>query len=109
MNKEFKLSVVEIAKELKITPSAVSRYLNLERGRVINIFDFPEIVKELKLLANDIISNHPSRNEIELRLFKIALHALRKKYLCGYHQKLYPSETSPTCRICPEIFSEIKS
>ncbi|MCS7108951.1 MAG: hypothetical protein RMH77_04980 [Sulfolobales archaeon] len=107
MHKEFKLSVVEIARALKITPSAVSRYLNLERGYVINISNNEEITKELKSLAMDVMSGNLGRSEVDLRILKIAIKALRRKWICSYHRRFYPRDLTPNCSICSEIFCEL--
>lgn len=108
MNNELKMSEVEIAKKLKITPSAVSRYLSRERGTTIEVSRFPDIDRELTTLAKDLIAQDLDWLTIETRLLKISLLVMSKKYLCEFHYKLQPVIDPVRCRVCPEVFSTVK-
>ncbi len=108
MYRELKINEVEIAKKLKITPSAVSRYLKRERGVAIEITNFKDIDKELTILAKDIATQNLDFLTIEIRLLKISILAMSKKYLCEFHHKIHPSINPTKCKICPEVFSTTK-
>lgn len=103
------MSVVEIAKKLKMSPSAVSRYLRSERGTTVEVARFPDIEYELKKLARDLITQDLDWLAVETRLLRISLLAMSKKYLCGLHHELQPSIDPVNCRICPELFSQTSS
>ncbi len=105
MSSEFKMSEVEIAKKLKITPSAVSRYLSRERGVAVEVNRFPDIDGEVMALARDLATQDLDWLTIETRLLKISLLAMSRKYLCEFHHKLQPIIDPARCRICPELFS----
>ncbi|MEM4824032.1 MAG: transcriptional regulator [Zestosphaera sp.] len=109
MNKELRMSEVEIARKLKITPSAVSRYLSSERGTAIDLTRFPDLDRELSKLAKDLIARDLDWLTIEARLLEISLLAMSRKYLCGLHHKLQPIIDPVKCRICPEFFSTSKT
>jgi len=104
MSSELRMSEVEIAKKLKMTPSAVSRYLRRERGATIDVARFPDIDKELAKLAKDLTTQDLNWLTIETRLLKISLLAMSKKYLCDLHHRLYPVVDPVNCRVCPEVF-----
>ncbi len=106
MNKELKMSEVEIARKLKITPSAVSRYLRGERGSTIEISTITDINEELTKIAKDLSTQDLDFLEIEARLLKITIQAMSKKYICWFHQKIQQSIDPANCKICPEIFSQ---
>lgn len=108
MSKELKMSEVRIAKKLSITPSAVSRYLSRERGTALDITRFSDLDRELSTLARDLATRDLDWTTIEIRLLKISLLAMSRKYLCELHYKLHPVVDPAKCRICPEIFSTTK-
>ncbi|MFN3268716.1 MAG: transcriptional regulator, partial [Zestosphaera sp.] len=106
MSKELRMSEVEIARKLKITPSAVSRYLRGERGSAIEVSVITDINEELTKLARDLSTRDLDFLEIEARLLKITVRAMSKKYLCWFHQKIQQSIDPVSCRVCPEVFSQ---
>lgn len=108
MSNGLKMSEVEIARKLRITPSAASRYLSRERGTTIEVSRFPEIDRELTMLAKDLITQDLDWLTIEARLLKISLLVMSKKYLCEFHHKLQPAIDPIRCRICPEVFSTVR-
>ncbi len=105
MHEELKLSRVEVARKLGISPSAVSRYLHRERGAMVEVSGKPELMSELRRLATEIVRGDMSQYEIEVELLRIAFRALSGKHFCGYHQRLEPEIDPAACSICPELFS----
>lgn len=89
---------------MRISQSAVSRYLYRERGASIDVSRHPELMREIKALADEVAHGDLSWYDLESRLLRIALHALSRKYFCSYHQRLDPEVNPATCRICPETF-----
>lgn len=106
MSRELRMSEVEIARKLKITPSAVSRYLRGERGSAIEVSVITDINEELAKLARDLSTRDLDFLEIEARLLKITIRAMSKKYLCWFHKKIQQSIDPVSCRVCPEVFSQ---
>ncbi len=105
MHEELKLSRIEVARKLGISPSAVSRYLYHERGAMIEIPKNSELINDMSKLAEEIAYKDLSQRDVEIRLLKITLNALSKRYFCNFHQKLEPEVNLMTCHICPELFS----
>lgn len=108
MNSEMKMSEVEIATKLKMSPSAISRYLRGERGTAIEVARFPDTDRELATLAKDLATQDLDWLIIETRLLKISLITMSRKYLCEFHHKLQPLVDPVSCRTCPELFSSRK-
>ncbi|WP_456423878.1 transcriptional regulator [Thermococcus sp.] len=95
----------EIAGLLHVTQSAVSRYLNMDRGALIDISKFRDIDRDLKRLADEIIEFRPSEYEIHTELIRIALKMLGKGYVCSFHASIDPGVNPAECRVCIELFS----
>lgn len=98
------LKQTEIAELLHITQSAVSRYLNMDRGALIDVPRFPDIDSELRSFADEIIEKKPGEYEIHRRLVEITLKMLSKGYVCSFHAKIDPEVDPNTCKICIELF-----
>ena len=102
--KEHKLTQTQVAELLHITQSAVSRYLRMNRGALIEVSKFPDIDADLRKLAEEIIRKKPSEYQIHAELVKIALKMLGKGYLCSLHEKIDPEVNPTECRICIDLF-----
>ncbi|NJE07742.1 winged helix-turn-helix transcriptional regulator [Thermococcus sp. M39] len=102
--KEYKLTQTQVAELLHITQSAVSRYLRMNRGALIEVSKFPDIDEDLRKLAEEIIREKPSEYQIHAGLVKIALKMLGKGYLCSLHKKIDPELNPAECRICIDLF-----
>lgn len=105
MSSELKMSKVEVARKLRMSPSAVSRYLSKERGASIEVTQFPDVDRELAELARDLSTRDLDWLTVEARLLKISVLAMSRRYLCGFHSRLRPEVDPAKCRICPELFS----
>lgn len=102
--RESGLNQIQIAKLLHITQSAVSRYLRMNRGALIEVEKFPEIDEKLKELAENIMKEKPDEYYIHGELVKIAVEMLGKGYVCSFHSKVDPEIDPKLCRICIETF-----
>ncbi|WP_297064396.1 helix-turn-helix domain-containing protein [Thermococcus sp.] len=98
------LKQVEIAELLHVTQSAVSRYLNMDRGSMIDVSKFSDIDRELEELADEILESHPGEYVIHRRLIEIALKMLGRGYVCTFHSRIDPEVNPAECRICIELF-----
>ncbi|AEH24239.1 transcriptional regulator [Pyrococcus yayanosii] len=105
--REKGLKQTEIAGLLHITQSAVSRYLKMDRGALIDVTKFPDIDEKLKVLADEIISRRPSEYEIHLGLVQVSLEMLGRGYVCSFHSKIDPELDPMKCRICLELFENL--
>lgn len=103
LHEEFKLSRVEIARKLGISPSTVSRYLSRERGAYLNVSRVQTIETDLRKLAEEVAMGDIDVYVVEGKLIKVAMQALAKRYFCGYHARYFGVNTLK-CRICPELF-----
>ncbi|NJE03225.1 transcriptional regulator [Thermococcus sp. MV11] len=98
------LKQTEIAELLHITQSAVSRYLNMGRGALIDVSQFPDIDSELSRLAGRITEERPSEYEIHSELVRISLELLGKGYACSFHARIDPEVNPAECNVCLELF-----
>ena len=98
------LKQVEIAELLHVTQSAVSRYLNMDRGSMIDVSKFRDIDRELEKLADEILESRPGEYVIHRRLIEIALKMLGRGYVCAFHSRIDPEVNPAECRICIELF-----
>jgi len=101
---ELGLMKIEIARKLKLSHSAVSRYLSMQRGYFINLRRFPDVEEMIAKLALTIKEKNLSIYDIQKEILKIALYVLSRKYLCEYHAKISLGIEPDKCNICPTIF-----
>ncbi|ANF23187.1 transcriptional regulator [Thermococcus piezophilus] len=102
--REKGLKQTQIAELLHITQSAVSRYLRMDRGALIDVAQFPDIDDDLKKLAEEIIRKRPAEYEIHSMLVQISLEMLGKGYVCSFHSQIDPELNPVQCRVCLELF-----
>lgn len=102
--REKGLSQIQIAELLYITQSAVSRYLRMNRGALIEVEKFPDIDEKLRGLADRIMKEKPDEYYIHGELIKITVEMLGKGYVCSFHSRVDPEIDPKKCRICIETF-----
>ncbi|KUH33615.1 transcriptional regulator [Thermococcus celericrescens] len=98
------LKQTKIAELLHITQSAVSRYLRMDRGALMDVSQFPDTDNELRSFADEIIKKKPSEYEIHRRLVEISVEMLGKGYVCQFHSKIDPEVNPAECNVCLELF-----
>ncbi len=97
------MSRAEIARCLGISPSLVTRYIKGERG----IHDFTvirEIDQELEKLSDEIATRKLCGEGVYVKVAKLTLHVLSKKYACGVHYLASRDVDPSKCNICPSLF-----
>ncbi|ALL00388.1 hypothetical protein Pyrde_0338 [Pyrodictium delaneyi] len=99
------LTQTEIAKLLRITQSAVSRYLSVERGHALDLKSYSDIDEQLEKLAEEIVSRKPDEYHIHYQLVRITLEVLRRGYACQLHAMVDPGLDPAKCRACIELFN----
>lgn len=104
--REHGLTQVRIAELLHITQSAVSRYLRMNRGALIDVGRFEDIDDELRQSAEWIISEEPDEYKIHAEIIRIALKMLGKGHLCPLHAEIDPEIDPGKCHVCLELFGE---
>ncbi len=104
--RNHKLRQTEIANLLYITQSAVSRYLKMDRGALIDVESFGDIDMELKMLADEIIRKQPDEYNLHSRLIEISLKMLGKGYVCSFHLHIDPEIDPKNCHVCLDLFGE---
>ncbi len=98
------MSQVEIAKLLSITQSAVSRYVEGNRGTYIDVSKYEDIEKELRALAHKIARKRIDIYGIQLELSRITMVFLGKGYACFLHSELDKNIDPSKCRTCIILF-----
>jgi predicted transcriptional regulator len=106
LHQELKLSKVEVARKLGLSPSAVSRYLSRERGATLDIHRLPMVEEGLRKLAEGVTRGDLDTYAVEEGLLRIALQAAASRLFCKYHLS-YFNVNPLKCRICPELFGHL--
>ncbi|MBP1912112.1 transcriptional regulator [Thermococcus stetteri] len=104
--RERGLKQTEIAELLHITQSAVSRYLRMDRGALIDVSSFQDIDERLRKLAGWVLDEKPDEYLIQRELMKIALEMLGKGYVCSFHSGIDPELEPGRCKVCLELFGQ---
>ncbi len=96
----------EAAELLGLSRSAVSRYLNSERGVLIKIAGLEDVMSLVEKLAESIIREKIDEYRVQEEIAKIATYFMSKKYFCGTHKKINPKMDIVRCRICLKVFGK---
>ncbi|MBO3769892.1 MAG: helix-turn-helix domain-containing protein [Thermoproteota archaeon] len=95
----------EAAEILGLSRSAISRYLNSERGVLVKMTDFLDVTNLIESLAEKIIRGKIRGYRIQEEIDKIASYFMSKKYFCSMHEKINPTVDIVKCRICSKVFN----
>ncbi|MGB9717703.1 MAG: transcriptional regulator [Thermoproteota archaeon] len=95
----------EAAEILELSRSAVSRYLNSERGMLIKTNEFKDVMNLVEKLADRIIREKPSDYIVQEETAKIVAYFMSRKYFCKTHKKMNPGIDIAKCRICERVFN----
>ncbi len=101
-----KMNQLEIARLLGISQSAVSRYVEGNRGVYIDVSRFKDIEQELEKLADAIVDENMSIYDIQLELARITMVFLGKGYACNLHSRIDKSIDPSKCRSCLILFKD---
>ena len=101
---EIGLTRSEIAEKMNLSVSAISRYIHMERGNLINIAAYSDLDKAVDRLAQSIKNNSMNPYTIQVGIHKIAFYALGKRYMCKYHVKVDPAVNPNECPLCSTLF-----
>lgn len=99
-----KIPKKEIAELLDLSPSTVTRYIKGERGHLIDIREFTDVMEYMTKLADNIAKTKLDKYLIYEEITKIALYVMSKKYLCRYHKEVDPEVDILKCNICTKVF-----
>ncbi len=99
-----KIPKKEVAKLLDLSPSSVTRYVKGERGHLIDISKFTDVMEYITRLADSIAKTQPDKYLIYEEISKITLYMMSRKYLCGYHRDVDPEVDVAKCNICTKLF-----
>ena len=87
---------------LGLSQSAVSRYINRERGNLLNIEGTTEVLDLIDQMVTHLIKVPDNKTEI-LKLFCQTCTTIREKGLmCPACQKEMPQAWADKCRLCQE-------
>ncbi|MCS7102908.1 MAG: hypothetical protein NZ992_03385 [Candidatus Korarchaeum sp.] len=92
---------VEIARLLRVSTAAVSRYLRLKRGS-FRVEETGEATKMVDELVEAIVKG--KKISVDEEVHVIASKLMEKKLLCDLHRSVYSSLDPAACRICSRIF-----
>lgn len=106
LHRDFKLNQLKIAELLHITQSAVSRYLHMNRGAILDLSRFPDIEQDMQKLAKKIVNEEPNEYLIHQEFTRILLKALGKGYICSFHKKIDKEVDPSLCRTCINLFRD---
>ena len=94
------LNEKQTAELLGLSQSAVSRYVNKERGNLLAIENATEVLTLIDQMVTHLIKEPNNKTEI-LKLFCQTCKAIREKGLmCPHCQKEMPQEWAENCFFC---------
>jgi uncharacterized protein len=94
------LNEKQTAELLGLSQSAVSRYVNKERGNLLAIENATEVLTLIDQMVTHLIKEPNNKTEI-LKLFCQTCTAIREKGLmCPFCQKEMPTEWAENCFFC---------
>ena len=102
---EYNLTQKEIARMLYLSQSAVSRYIQGNRGNFLDIKKAPKTNEQLKNLAREVLNNNYTKYEFEEKLLKITLAALGRGEICQFHNQIDSTIDPRECKVCINLFS----
>lgn len=107
LNSEYRYKQMDIARALYITQASVSYYMSQSRGKYIDeIYKYPDILNMIKRLADKIVRERPSKEEVTRDLNEIVLYFITREYICDFHKFLEPDVDIEECKICEAIISK---
>ncbi len=101
---EVKLKQEKIAEVLGVTQSAISRYIERQRGSTIDVTSIPYIDEKLRELAKRVAEGTIDKYGVQIELVKLAISILAKRELCKFHASIDPSIDHTKCNVCPTAF-----
>ena len=94
------LNEKQTAELLGLSQSAVSRYVNKERGNLLTVENATEVLALIDQMVTSLIKEPNNKAEI-LKLFCQTCTAIREKGLmCPFCQKEMPTEWAENCFFC---------
>lgn len=99
----YKLKQKEIANLLYLTQAVVSYYLSNNRGKIVNISEYNDVIRIIKEKTRLIINQKPGPSDIARIIIEITHYFMRNGYLCHYHKTLEPDVSDGKCGLCKEI------
>jgi len=94
-----------VASLLNLSRSAVSRYMNNERGMFLEVVRFKDVRNMIETFADEMIQRRNDEYMAQERISMIAAYFLSRKYFCVEHKKLNPKIDIVKCKVCKNVFS----
>ncbi len=104
--KEKGITQMKIAQLLGITQSAVSKYLNMKRGSLVDLWKYEDLRSEVSRLAEEVIRGI-SEEELSTKIMSLALKSMAKGYVCEFHSKIDPTVNPSNCGLCNRLFHQL--
>lgn len=98
-----------VASLLNMSRSAVSRYMNDERGVFIEVARFKDVLNMVEKLADEIIREQSDEYIVQEKVSMIAAYFLSRKYFCMSHRRINPRINIVKCKVCKNVFSTLFS
>jgi len=107
LSRSYGYKQTDIAKVLYITQASVSYYMSQSRGKYIDeIYKYPDVLNKIKQLADKIVKNRPSKEELTRELNEIVIYFISREYICDFHKVLEPDVDIEECKVCEAIISK---
>lgn len=107
LSDKYGFKQTDIAKALYITQASVSYYKSQARGKYIDeLYRYPDVLKKIRRLADKIVNDKPSKEELMRDLNEIIVYIISREYICDIHKVLEPDVNVDECRVCEAIISK---
>lgn len=99
------LSKIEVSKLLRLSPSLISRYISGERGHLLTLRNYPDVMSMIKKLADSVVMGGIDEYVIIGEVSNIVKYVMSKKYLCRIHKDVEPDVDPTRCNVCVKVFT----
>ena len=101
---KYNMKQKDIARLLDLTQAVVSYYLSDNRGKVIDLSDFEDVIYLVREKARIIFEKKPDPKTITSMVLEITKYFISRGYLCRFHRELEPDVNPECCGLCKELF-----
>jgi len=97
---KYGLKQTEVAEKLRVSQPAISLYRRKLRGKAIDLETDEDIQNQVRMVAQTLIEDKPTRRNIISKYCEICKAIRAKGLLCNLHKKFDSNIDIEMCRLC---------